>query len=356
MDVKVRDLTCRFGAFLAVDNVSFNVPAGECLALLGPSGCGKTTTLNMVAGFIKPMSGDIRVGGTSVIGVSPHHRNTGFVFQNYALFPHFTVFENVAYGLRQRKVPENRIKTEVHKALEMVRLTGLQDRFPRELSGGQQQRVSLARALVFEPDILLLDEPLSNLDAKLRDQMRLELQEIRQRTGVTTILVTHDQTEAMTIAEKIAVMNKGRIEQIGSAEEIYSQPATRFVADFVGVANFLRGRVANEDANYLQVRLSSGDRIVRVQRGESTASCGEEVELLVRPEHLRITSRATNAENELPVRVRTVLFSGPYIDCFAETGDISLNARMTATNERLQPDHEAFASWDPDFACALRSV
>ena len=355
MDVVVADLVCRFGTFTAVAGVSFEIPAGQCLALLGPSGCGKTTTLNMVAGFLRPAQGDVRVAGRSVVGVSPHKRNTGMVFQNYVLFPHLTVFDNVAYGLRQRKEAASSIQSKVESALAMIKLVGLGERYPRELSGGQQQRVALARALAFGPDILLLDEPLSNLDAKLRDEMRLELKEIRQRTGVTTILVTHDQTEAMTLADQIAVMNKGKIEQIGTAEDIYERPTTRFVADFVGAANFLSGTVEQEAGPHLVIRLRGQDRPVRVRHGDMCPERGATQEFLIRPEHLVVSAKPTLQENELSATVRNVVYTGPTIDCFCSFEGQQLHSRLTAGAARLEPGQQVYMSWAPDASYAVRA-
>jgi ABC-type Fe3+/spermidine/putrescine transport system ATPase subunit len=355
MKVSVTDLVCRFGAFTAVDGISFHIGSGQCLALLGPSGCGKTTTLNAVAGFIEPAQGDICVGDHSILGVSPHRRNTGMVFQNYALFPHMSVFDNVAYALRRRKVDEGRIRKDVEGILSMVHLDGLGDRYPRELSGGQQQRVALARALVFGPDVLLLDEPLSNLDAKLRDAMRLELKEIRQRTGVTTILVTHDQSEAMTLADQIAVMHKGRIEQVGTAADIYDRPTTRFVADFVGAANFLTGTVTDQSGPHLSIRIPGLPNPVLVARGDASPEPGGVQEFFVRPERLRMSDAYTGGVNEIPATVRNVVFTGPSVDCFCDFGDIQLHTRLTTVPVGLETGRQVFLSWEPDAARAVRA-
>jgi len=234
-------LTKHYGDHAAVDTLSLTVADGEFLVLLGPSGCGKTTTLRMIAGFVEASTGQVSLGGRDITREPPHRRNIGVVFQNYALFPHLSVFENVAFGLRRRKRPEAEIKTRVARALGLVRLDGFADRLPKQMSGGQQQRVAIARALVIEPDILLLDEPLSALDAKLRLEVRQELKALQRLLGIATILVTHDQDEAMSLGDRLVVMNAGKVEQIGSPQDLYRQPASRFVASFIGRGNFIDG-------------------------------------------------------------------------------------------------------------------
>ena len=245
--IEVADLTKRYGAATVVDRVSFIAEEGEFLTFLGPSGCGKTTTLRCVGGFIAPDGGRITIEGTDMTEVPPYRRHLGMVFQNYALFPHLSVFENVAFGLRIRGADREEIAKRVTRALEMVRLGGLSARRPKQLSGGQQQRVALARALVYEPRVLLLDEPLSNLDAKLRVEMRSEIRNLQRQLGVTTLYVTHDQEEALSISDRIVVMNQGRIEQISSPWELYNHPRTLFVATFVGTANVLPARPSGTD-------------------------------------------------------------------------------------------------------------
>ncbi len=237
----IANLVRRYGDLKAVDDVSLSVADGEFLVLLGPSGCGKTTTLRMVAGFVEPTSGTIRLGDRDITDLPPWKRNAGLVFQSYALFPHLTVNQNVAFGLEMRKKPPAEIDREVAEALRLVRLGHLGDRLPRQLSGGQQQRVALARALAIRPDILLLDEPLSNLDAKLRQDVRVEIRELQRKLGLTTVMVTHDQEEALTMADRLVVMSEGRIRQIGTQQDLYERPADRFVADFVGRSTFSKG-------------------------------------------------------------------------------------------------------------------
>ena len=236
-------LAKRYGEFHAVRDVSLSIKDGEFLVLLGPSGCGKTTTLRMVAGFIEPTAGHVKLGGTDVTLLPPWKRNAGMVFQNYALFPHLTVAENVAFGLEMRKVPKADIARRVEETLAMVRLSGYGGRLPRQLSGGQQQRVALARALAIHPDVLLLDEPLSNLDAKLRQEVRVEIRELQRQLGLTTVMVTHDQEEALTMADRLVVMNEGSVRQVGTQRDLYERPADRFVAGFVGRTTFLAGTV-----------------------------------------------------------------------------------------------------------------
>jgi iron(III) transport system ATP-binding protein len=253
MDLMLKNLTKRFEDVLAVDNVNLNIHEGELCTLLGPSGCGKTTTLRCIAGFYLPDEGEIYFGDKIVNLIPPFKRNTGMVFQNYALWPHMTVFNNIAFGLKMRRTPQNEIKERVTEVLELVQLEKLENRWPSQLSGGQQQRVALARALVIEPDVLLLDEPLSNLDAKLRVDMRTEIKKIQQNLEITTIYVTHDQEEALSISDKLVVMSQGKIRQIGTPRQIYEKPDNSFVADFIGVANFIKGRITKIDEKKARV-------------------------------------------------------------------------------------------------------
>lgn len=243
VDLELRGLEKSYGETLAVKALDLNVAAGEFLALLGPSGCGKTTTLRMIAGFVQPSAGTIRLKGRDITAMPPHKRNTGMVFQSYALFPHMTVRKNIEFGLRSHRVERKEAERRARDALELVDLRGFEDRLPRELSGGQQQRVAVARVLALKPSLLLFDEPLSNLDAKLRIQMRYEIRRLQREVGVTALFVTHDQEEAMTMADRIVVMNEGSVEQIGSPGDIYDHPTTRFVADFIGSTNLFEGEV-----------------------------------------------------------------------------------------------------------------
>ncbi|MCK1467198.1 ABC transporter ATP-binding protein [Bradyrhizobium sp. CW10] len=276
----------RFGQELAVDNVSFQVEQGRIVSLLGPSGCGKTTTLRLVAGFEVPDGGDIRIRGESVQKQRPYERNIGLVFQDYALFPHMTVEANIAFGMRERGVPASEFPARIRAALDLVKMPGYEKRSPNQLSGGQQQRVALARALVTKPSLLLLDEPLSNLDAKLRESLRGELRQILTSAGITTIIVTHDQSEAMSLADHIIVMSKGRIMQRGSAEEIYSAPASRFVADFIGQSNWFSGRL--DDGRFL-----TQDGLSVIVGGTPP---GDAVELGIRPERIVVRTKEAIAD------------------------------------------------------------
>ncbi|HEX9015462.1 MAG TPA: ABC transporter ATP-binding protein [Chloroflexota bacterium] len=285
--LELKQLCKSFGTTVAADNVDLQVTPGELISLLGPSGCGKTTTLRMIGGFVEPDSGEILIGGDDVTGVPANKRDCGFVFQSYALFPHMTVFDNVAYGLNLRKVPKSEIKARVHQVVEMLNLSGMEGRYPKQLSGGQQQRVAIARALAISPRLFLLDEPLSNLDAKLRERVRFELRAIQKQTGITTIFVTHDQSEAMVLSDRIAVMNQGRIEQVGTPEEIYFRPRTKFVADFIGQNNFIEGELASSSPQADTAEVLVGGRRLLATFDQS-AKPGQKVIACIRPEFIQI--------------------------------------------------------------------
>jgi spermidine/putrescine transport system ATP-binding protein len=268
----------------AVERVDLRIAEGEFFSLLGPSGCGKTTTLRMIAGFEEPTNGQILLHGRDMVGVPPFRRDVNMVFQQYALFPHMDVFENVAFGLRRKKVGKDEIKRRVAEALALVELEGREKRRPRQLSGGQQQRVALARALVNRPRALLLDEPLGALDLKLRQAMQLELKRIQREVGITFVYVTHDQEEALTMSDRLVVMNAGRIEQLGSPRELYEHPATRFVANFIGTSNVLSGRLERRGDAWVLAGLGPDERVLVADAGQ--AGQGQEVELAVRPEKI----------------------------------------------------------------------
>ncbi len=302
-------LAKRYGDSWAVREVSLAVADGEFLVLLGPSGCGKTTTLRMVAGFIEPTAGQVRLGGADVTVLPPWRRNAGMVFQSYALFPHLSVVENVAFGLEMRKVPRADIARRVEEVLQLVRLGGYGDRLPRQLSGGQQQRVALARALAIRPDVLLLDEPLSNLDAKLRQEVRVEIRELQRQLGLTTVMVTHDQEEALTMADRLVVMNEGAVCQVGSQRDLYERPADRFVAGFVGRTTFLDGTL---EAPSL-FRTDGGLALACTGRGQGRGA------LALRPERVQIAPGSspgplTGLDNSLPGTVEFVSYLGALID------------------------------------------
>ncbi len=306
--LEIQNITKRYGDTKAVDAVNLDVADGEFLVLLGPSGCGKTTTLRIVAGFVDPTAGSVRLGGFDITDLPPWRRNAGLVFQSYALFPHMTVNENVAFGLEMRRTPAGDIAGKVAETLKLVRLAHLGDRLPRQLSGGQQQRVALARALVFRPDILLLDEPLSNLDAKLRQDVRVEIRELQRSLGLTTVMVTHDQEEALTMADRLVVMNEGRIHQIGTQYDLYERPADRFIADFVGRSTFIDGKVV------------APRRFVSV--GGLEMSCPEcamgPSSMALRPERIGLLQAANEtADNAFDAIVEFASYLGPHIDIHA---------------------------------------
>jgi ABC-type Fe3+/spermidine/putrescine transport system ATPase subunit len=315
--VRLRGVRKAFGGTLAVEDLSLDIREGEFLSILGPSGCGKTTTLNLIAGFFPPTAGTIEIAGTDVTDKPAYLRGLGMVFQHYALFPHMTVFDNIAYGLRMRKVRKPEIRERVREALALVRLERYEAMRHRQLSGGEQQRVALARALVYHPPVLLLDEPLAALDRKLRDEMRAELKDIQRRVGITTVFVTHDQQEALSLSDRIVVMSRGRVEQVGPAREIYDRPRTRFVADFVGAVNALPGRVT-ATADGLRVRLDGLGEVTLPGRDRATGfRPGDRVDLFVRPESVRLVGGAAGAT---PARVRQVTYLGQHTEVRLDAG------------------------------------
>jgi spermidine/putrescine transport system ATP-binding protein len=295
----------------AVERVDLRIAEGEFFSLLGPSGCGKTTTLRMIAGFEQPSSGQILLHGRDMVGVPPFRRDVNMVFQQYALFPHMDVFENVAFGLRRKKVDKDEVRRRVTEALALVELEGREKRKPRQLSGGQQQRVALARALVNRPRALLLDEPLGALDLKLRQAMQLELKRIQREVGITFVYVTHDQEEALTMSDRLVVMNAGRIEQLGSPRELYERPATRFVSNFIGTSNILTGRLERRGDTWALGGLGPDERVLVADVGD--AQSGQEVELAVRPEKMVLRSEQDpppSGQCALRARVTEVVYLG----------------------------------------------
>ena len=308
--VTISGLTKRFGTATAVDDLSIAIGQGELVSLLGPSGCGKTTTLRSIAGFVEPDAGQILFDGVDITSLPPERRNIGMVFQNYALFPHMTVRQNLRFGLEMRRVARNEMAERIDAVLDIVQLAGLEDRYPRELSGGQQQRVALARGLVIEPAVLLLDEPLANLDAKLREEMRFFIRSLQKRVGITTVYVTHDQAEAMVISDRIVVMFDGRIRQIGDATDIYAHPVSRDVADFIGLSNFIDGRVkARREADYYLVETPLGE--IRC-RSALTLAVGDAAMVMVRPESVRLSREPPDNPglNGITGRVRDRFYLG----------------------------------------------
>ena len=324
--VELRKVVKRYGAFTAVQPMDLTVESGAFVTLLGPSGCGKTTTLRMIAGLATPSEGDILIKGTRVNDVPIHRRNLGLVFQNYALFPHKTVFDNVAFGLKYRKVARGEIAERVRRALELVQLPQMADRYPSQLSGGQQQRIALARAIVIEPDVLLLDEPLSALDANLREEMRVELKKIQHHLGIATVFVTHDQSEALAMSHKIIVMNDGWIEQEGSPEDVYSQPRSEFVARFLGNSNLLDGRLAARDAGKIRIEVEGMGEIYANADGADGVQTGDSVRLVARAEKLRLSAEPEEEADStcLSGRIEAVDYQGQAARYFVTVGSHSL--------------------------------
>ena len=354
-DLELESIRKEFPGFVAVDDLDLKIPAGEFFALLGPSGCGKTTTLRMIAGLETPSAGHILIGGNDVTDQKPHQRPVNTVFQNYALFPHMSVEENVAFGLKQRKVDNPQQRAQA--ALEMVELQHLATRRPQQLSGGQQQRVALARALVNRPALLLLDEPLGALDLKLRRQMQIELKAIQMEVGLTFLHVTHDQEEAMTMADTVAVMNQGRIEQMGAPEELYESPQTAFVATFLGQSNLFGGEVTGTTANVVIVKASGYE--LRVPSHRAVAHRGE-VTVGIRPEKVTLhPTKPTAGSNETivgPGRVVDASFSGVSIQYLVEVpglGEITVFAQNTSLGEHAKDGDEVYLSWQVAHAFGL---
>jgi spermidine/putrescine transport system ATP-binding protein len=358
--IEMRDVVKRFGEVAAVDHVSMQIRDGEFFSMLGPSGCGKTTSLRMIAGFEYPTSGEICLNGQPIGNTPPFQRNVNTVFQSYALFPHMTVAENVAFGLEMKRVPKPEIARRVSETLDMVRLTGYDERKPRQLSGGQQQRVALARALVNHPDVLLLDEPLGALDLKLRKEMQLELKGLQERVGITFIYVTHDQEEALTMSDRIAVMSGGKVLQVGSPTEIYERPSCRFVADFIGESNFVMGHISAIEANCAALTTPDG----LLLRGQYTAPLrmGSQALVSIRPEKARLTSQAppAGAPNVFPVTVERVSYIGSDTRILVRLGQGRLfsvweqNTRSTVDRDAYwQQGENGYLSWPIENALVL---
>jgi putative spermidine/putrescine transport system ATP-binding protein len=336
--VELESITHRFGATTAVDDVSLPVQAGELVALLGPSGCGKTTLLRIIGGFIAPTAGSVRVDGRAIDHLPASRRDIGIVFQNYALFPHMTVYENVAYGLRARHAPRDVIRDRVAKMLAVVQLEGLRDRMPRQLSGGQQQRVALARALAVEPRILLLDEPFGALDKNLRLDMQIEVKALQRQFGITAILVTHDQEEAMSLADHIAVMHRGRVEQFATPVEVYDRPRTLFVNSFVGTANVLAGEIVARDGRAATVALECGATITV----ETPAAVdGKRVVVSARPENLRLHAEPAPGRWPVTLRIRMPVGAHTVSEVATSTGQ---SLKVTEPRASLAPPGAAGGS------------
>ena len=327
--------------FYAVQDTTLDIEPGTFVTLLGPSGCGKTTTLRMIAGFESPDEGEIYLGDEAINSLTPNKRDTAMVFQSYALLPHYNVFDNVAYGLKIRKVPKEEIRERVFNILKLVEMDGMESRMTNQLSGGQQQRVALARALVIEPSVLLFDEPLSNLDAKLRVTMRTEIRKIQQKVGITAIYVTHDQSEAMSISDKIIIMSKGKVEQIGTPREIYYHPKSRFVADFIGEANFLKAKVKSVNGEKAVIDVI-GEEIEVNNYGEKVA--GEEASLVLRPEAVVLSEKGL-----LEGTVTLSTFMGSYQYYQVMVGDMEIQITdYNPVNRRIyEVGEKAYLDFDP---------
>jgi len=356
VEVRLLELTKRFGAVTAVDGISLEIQSGEFFSLLGPSGCGKTTTLRMIGGFELPTGGTIELRGQDITTEPPERRPVNMVFQSYALFPHLSVFDNVAFGLRRRKTEDAEVKRRVGAALELVRLPGFDRRRPDQLSGGQQQRVALARALVCEPTVLLLDEPLGALDLKLRRQLQVELKRVQLEVGITFIYVTHDQEEALALSDRIAVMDRGHVEQLGTPEELYDAPRTLFVAGFIGTSNLVAGTIESRDAGGAVVRLASGERCRAAADG---LPVGTAVELAIRPEVIGLgpdddAGQDTGSGLELRGEIRQSAYLGTSVSHQVETtGGLVLTVVVPRSAERRGAGDHVRVRWEATDVLAL---
>jgi spermidine/putrescine transport system ATP-binding protein len=338
-EIQLVRLVKRFGSFTAIDGIDLTIPGGEFFSLLGPSGCGKTTTLRMVAGFEQPTSGNVLLDGVDMAGTPPNKRNVNTVFQSYALFPHLKVFDNVAFGLRRAKVDRAQIKQRVGEALEQVRLSEFGSRKPAQLSGGQQQRVALARALVLKPAVLLLDEPLGALDAKLRRQLQVELKALQEQVGITFLYVTHDQEEAITMSDTVAVMNGGRVEQAASPRQMYEEPSSAFVADFLGVSNLMDAQASGPSGEGVALQLGSGI-VVEALSGDVAARGA--VKVVIRPERVKIGPVGAAGTNHVPAMVSRSVYlgNGVRVIMHLATGQL-VTALVPNTEENV------LLGWDP---------
>jgi spermidine/putrescine ABC transporter ATP-binding subunit len=354
LDVRFHSVEKQFGQTVALHRLDLDIERGVFFSLLGPSGCGKTTTLRLIAGFEQPTRGDIYIRGKRVTGVPAHKRNFGMVFQSFALFPHLTVAQNVAFGLKMRRVDAASIKRRVADALELVALGSFGDRYPRQLSGGQQQRVALARAIVFEPDVLLLDEPLSALDKMLREQMQVELRQLQRRLGTTTVFVTHDQEEALTMSDRVAVMMDGRIQQAGAPRDIYERPGTEFVATFLGASNILTGKVQGRDGNKLVVGL--GNAFLSVDAPSGTADryvAGHAIKLALRPEKIRL-----DPQGRMAATVKEIVYRGAQTHLYMDMPGGPVAAHLPNASVApldLAPGAVVRLAWDDENVVALSS-
>jgi len=348
--LRLVNLSKRFGKTVAIEGINLEIQDGELMTLLGPSGCGKTTTLRCIAGLLTPDEGEIYLGDERVSDLPPERREVGLVFQNYALWPHMTVYDNLAFGLQLRKVPKAEIKRRVSEALALVRLSGFEERYPRQLSGGQQQRVALARALVIEPRLLLLDEPLSNLDAQLREEMRFEIRELQKKLGITSVYVTHDQAEALVLSDRIAILHEGKLVQVGSPAEIYNRPGNKFVAGFIGLTSFIEGTIVRRDEARGYVVVRTRDEL-EIRARSDTLNPGQKVTLAIRPEHIALyPEEPATRPSEANLFTGTVLrgaYLGDVVDYRIRVGEWTLRAH-TGTDTALRPDQRVLLAISPD--------
>ncbi|HWR42329.1 ABC transporter ATP-binding protein [Sporomusa sp.] len=344
----LNNLTKRYDSNLVLNNINLSIEQGTFLSLLGPSGCGKTTTLKIVAGFESPDAGEVVVAGEVYNNLPVYRRNVGMVFQSYALFPHMTIEQNIAFGLEQRKVDPGTIKKQVAEAIEMVQLIGLEKRKPKQLSGGQQQRVALARALVIKPRLLLLDESLSALDKKLRVDMQVELRQIQKRVGITTIFVTHDQEEALTLSDKIAVMKDGNIVQMDAPHVVYEKPCNRFVAGFLGQSNFFKGIIKDIDNGSYCLELKNGDQIQGAAGACEARRPGQECILAVRPERIRLETTRPEGKPFLWGRVKFITYAGNISNFRVEVmgEEVIVQLQNSFSGERFNTGDEVYLTWD----------
>ena len=356
--IEIQNLYKHFKDVVAINRIQLEIEKGEMLTLLGPSGCGKTTTLRCIAGLEKPEEGDIIIDGQPMLSqgfVQPSKRGIGMVFQNYAVWPHMKVFSNIVYGLKLQKIPKQKMREQAEQVLELVGLAGLEDRYPAQLSGGQQQRVALARALVTNPKVLLLDEPLSNLDAKLREELRFEIKSLVRRMGITAVYVTHDQAEAMVISDRIAVMDSGNVVQIGTAQEIYKKPANKFVADFIGTMNFMSGEVvevlSDKDAAYVRTEFS--DKLVCMTPDSTAITAGAEVFASIRPEDVEVFTEPPEAtENVFKGKIAHKAYLGNFLFFFVSVNDSMI--RVQAPHHMPQEEgQELYLLLDPQKCVVL---
>jgi len=360
LSVELRGITKEFGDVTAVDDISLEIGRGEFFSLLGPSGCGKTTTLRLIAGFEQPTKGEILINNKNVRGQRPYERNVNTVFQNYALFPHLTVDGNIRFGLARKQTARKKADELIEEALNLVQLRGMGDRYPRQLSGGQQQRVALARALILKPEVLLLDEPLGALDLKLRKQMQMELKSLQEKVGITFIYVTHDQDEALTMSDRIAVMDHGAIAQVGTPEKIYELPRTRFVAEFIGISNFFSGHIIGRNKTGLHVQ-TDGGLSVTLPLNEDHSN-GQRIRFSVRPERFAVErkDKVPDCDNKCVGRIDNRIYSGSsiqYIISLSEVEKVTVfikNERASNRQTAFSVGDEVLVSWDRDDSVVLK--